>query len=187
MTTSMVQCVVHARSADRTTHPNSTRTHALAAVLYVVAAIWCGACDGEGGGSGAADEAQGEPCTQPGFTATDCTCATGVMGSRRCTQERVWTPCSCRPPRGPNECDYEGQEILCDPCAGASERRTVLCPASLTFDCSCDGQADPVVSMDAGSAGEQDDADAAVPMDAAMQQDDEQPIDDDAGRDDDGG
>jgi hypothetical protein len=125
----------------------------------------------------------GEACTQPGFTETGCSCDNGGMGSRSCTAQGVWTACVCRPPRGEFECDEEGQEILCDPCPGEDEGRIVLCPASLMFDCSCQGQGRPGSMTDGGlmDAGGGDAGDAG---DAAT---DGAGADDDGGADDDAG
>jgi hypothetical protein len=170
---------LHSRSARRVAW--------FAPALLSIALLLVACSDDDGGGGDGQDTVMGEPCPQPGFTETGCTCDNGGMGSRTCSAEGVWSDCACRPPRGEFECDYEGQPIQCDPCPGEDEGRMTTCPASLMFDCSCGGQGQPGGMMDAGMGdagmldGGDGEVDAATPADGGDGSDDDGGADDDAG------
>ena len=104
-------------------------------VAMVVITLGSGCGDDEGGADAGAE------CVQSGYTETGCMCDGDRVGSRTCTEDRVWTPCSCPAPRPkPGECQIEGQPVQCDRCPGETGGRETECSADLTFDCTCGGE-----------------------------------------------
>ena len=97
-----------------------------------------GAC-GDDSSSGEEDDTpEGEPCSSPGRSETGCMCSSSrPPGYRQCTEEGVWSACSCPPAMADNECRFPGQTIECWACPGESEGRITECLEDRTFDCSC--------------------------------------------------
>jgi hypothetical protein len=86
------------------------------------------------------DEPDGEECASAGLTDNNCRCsARQPMGYRQCTEDLIWTACTCREARdaGDRDCDIVGQPIVCWPCPGETEGRMTECLQDRTFDCSC--------------------------------------------------
>jgi hypothetical protein len=125
-------------------------SHASVLVATCVALSSCGD-DTAKSDDGPADDSA---CLQAGYTDVECVCPGGGVGWRSCTEELVWTECSCRPPRDTTVCQRENQAVLCNPCPGQSEGFETRCTVELTFDCSCPGDDDDddpgSVSDDAG-------------------------------------
>jgi len=107
--------------------------------LALSALLWSAACGSKGGGDGDDDAgSQSEKCRQAGTTETGCTCSADQQpGSRNCQKDLTWSACRCPEKLGPTDCQFEGQDIQCNPCPGEKVGRMTKCLQGGTFDCSC--------------------------------------------------
>lgn len=112
----------------------------LGVFLAVVVLAACGDDAGGGsvGASGTGAARSGEPCAQPNYTETGCTCEAGTVGHRTCSADYVWSECTC-PPR--ETACRQGDMAACM-CPGETTTRMTICLAGGTFDCPCPVPAD---------------------------------------------
>lgn len=132
----------------------TTSTRVWVCLAALLSCLWLACGDDSGGGKGNGDDApKGEPCLQPGATQTGCSCLNGGVGSRHCTQDKVWTECACARPLEPSECEFDGQKVVCHPSGSCAEEWEVECRSN-TFDCTCPAdQGGGGASGDGGSGG----------------------------------
>jgi hypothetical protein len=99
-------------------------------------------CGDDDGGDEEDDAPSGEECAAEGITDNTCTCSSRQPpGYRQCTDDLIWTACTCRSAgdAGDIDCQYVGQPVTCWPCPGEREGRMTECLQDRTFDCSCRG------------------------------------------------
>ena len=106
--------------------------------LVLSALWWMAACGGSKGDDDEDAGSQSEKCLQAGSTQTGCMCSSEQRpGSRKCQKNLTWSACKCPEKLEPNGCEFEGQDVLCNPCPGEDKGRMTKCLQGGTFDCSC--------------------------------------------------
>jgi len=114
--------------------------------LVLIAASMLGlapACGDDDEGGEDDDAPDGEECFSSGQTET-CRCSSRqAPGYRQCTDDLIWTACTCQSAgdAGDRDCMFVGQPVRCWPCPGETEGRMTECLQDRTFDCSCRGDA----------------------------------------------
>jgi hypothetical protein len=106
--------------------------------LALSALMWSAACGGSKGDDDEDAGSQAEKCPQAGITQTGCVCSSEQpSGSRNCQKDLTWSACKCPGKTGPTDCQFEGQDVLCNPCPGETKGRMTKCLQGGTFDCTC--------------------------------------------------
>jgi hypothetical protein len=114
------------------------RHGALRIALILSALCWAAACGGSKNDGDDDAGPQPDKCLQPGSTMTGCICSSDqAPGSRNCLKSFIWSQCKCPDKPPPGDCQFEGQDVVCDLCPGETEHRMTKCLQGGTFDCSC--------------------------------------------------